>query len=193
MKSQASGKQGQYLIEDFFRTNFKVECVPITQEQRKTADYLLKKDGKSFAVCEVKAIEEHGHRPTCEKAKDGGWLCYANDISRIGHKIQEAYPQLQKYNEPKMLAIVDFDDLVNPSGLLSAAVTGKGGTDRVIVTETLQGVDIAQNSDHVAKGKIKTIVQRIDLYFWINARTKQFFTRTFSHNQAGKKLQRLFI
>lgn len=185
--------KGEILTTKLFKEKFNIDCVPIRHELSKTADYFLKINNKTIAVCEVKDIkyqipsEEIGW----EKGDFGFWSRSVNDESRIGHKIQEAFRQLQRYDEPKVLVIVDFDDILGSVNSLNAAVTGVGGSERIIIIETMQGVNTYTDSRHIAQGKIKDMVKKIDLYFWIDANKEKIASRVFKDNIVGQKLQKL--
>lgn len=186
---------GEKLTEQLFKERFNIECVPILREpNKKTADYFLKADDKIIAVCEVKDIvfdvasEENGW----QEFPDGSYEKEAemNDDSRVGGCIQSAFPQLQNYSEPKVLVIVDFDRIQCSLDSLNAAITGKGSTERLMICETLKGVSIRpDNSYRISNGKIKDMVRKIDLYFWIDVYRKKVFSRIFQDNTKGQKLQ----
>lgn len=184
--------RGESFIKGFFAKQFEINCIPIHKRSEKTPDYFLEKGNEIIAVCEVKDIEEHTHNNLCTNTSFGRYSCPAKDVERIGHKIQEAHPQLKSYCEPKVLAIVDFDNMHDPHALLKAALTGRGG-QRIIVTETMQGTDTDVNSYHVARGNIKGKLKNIDLYLMINQRTEKCCTAVFLNNHRGKDLQELFI
>lgn len=184
--------KGETLTKELLKKRFNIDCISIPREQRATSDYFLKIN-KTIAVCEVKDIkdqipsEENGWK----KGDFGFFSRPVNDESRIGHKIQEAFAQLKDYNEPKVLVIVDFDGLPYPTYSLNAAVTGVGGSERIIITETMQGVHTDTNSYHIARGKIKDKVRKINLYFWIDAKKEKIAFRIFPDDAIGKKLQKL--
>ena len=187
--------KGEDLTKRLFKELFKVDCEDIPREKdKKTADYFLKADNRIIAVCEVEDIEYD--YPSEERGwklePDGGWSKEApvNDEGRIGKKVQRAFSQLKDYSCPKILVIVDFDDFAHPLHSLEAATTGVGGS-RIIIQETFGGVEINANSYHIAKGKIKDMVEKIDLYFWIDGQKKKFIgSRCFSNNFCAKQLQK---
>lgn len=186
---------GELLTKQIFKDKFDIDCIGIPREKdKKTADYFLKADRKTIAVCEVEDIELQ--RPLVEKGdivdKEGGFesLRNNNDVERIGKKIQRSFPQLENYNEPKVLVIVDFDNISKPFYLLNATITGMGGT-RLIVSETKNGIDIYADSCHVSEGKIKNIKKKIDLYGWLNVRENTIKFRCLSNNIIGQNLMEL--
>lgn len=180
--------KGENLAIELF-SKFDLAAERIVRADAKHADFLIKKNRKVIAVCEVKDIEdvEPSEATGYLKNEFDLWAREDNLPARIGNKVYEGWQQLKGYNSPKILLLVDFDS-DNPNELVYA-LQGGGVFHSVKKPEDKQ---IFQIAPEVANGRIKDIKQKIDLYIWLDGR-KGIEPKFYYYNCTGKELRTKFF
>lgn len=197
MKVSSSEKRVQYL----FKSRYDIVLNKIDEHGGKdgrTSDFEFVIDRQRVFVCELKDFldvpmtEEYGftvvHHPNgiVEASKKD------NATNRISDAIKDAYEQLSRYTEPKILTILNFSRYLGVENLVE---TYQGY--RVLGVEN--GVTYLDTyARRASEGKIKDIKKTIDLYIWIDSSSKdlthnkdEVFFKTAT--EIGKRLKKEFF
>jgi len=189
-------------FQELFYLRYGIKLKKIDEEggiNGRTADFELIIDNHRIFVCELKEFvdvplsEEYGFKVTTTPKGTKIARKKHNATNRISNAIEEAYEQLSKYSEPKILALLNFSRFM---GVEDLEETYKGY--RVLGVEN--GITLLDvYARRASEGKIKDLKKAIDLYIWIDAsRTKDatlqedkiFFRKV---TDKGKKIKREFF
>ncbi|HVV51395.1 MAG TPA: hypothetical protein VHO06_17120 [Polyangia bacterium] len=183
----SSSFQEEKYVETLLRTRFGVSLRKIKEHDLKEPDYELLDAERRAAVVEIKHLKReprtaaNGWKP----APFGPWITRSdNGPSRVGQKIHEAYKQLCRYSEPRVLIILN-DDVTDVHDLEEAF---RGGT--FYGSESFGYWNTS--SAPIALGRIRAEKVSIDLYIWIDRlrREKVFFRL---QSAAGHEIARRFF
>jgi len=163
-------KQSERHIQELFRTRYGVTLEKIDEgggSDGQTADFELIKSNKRVFVCELKEFERvepsKKHNWTIIQHPDGSEETYgaSNAPNRISRCIYEAYKQLGRYREPKVLIFLNHDAM-----------------DYRDLEETYRGYLIFEVGEtrikntyakRASEGIIKDVKTMIDLYIWVDS------------------------
>lgn len=108
-------KMTENFIEILFREYFDIKCEKINEnkgQKGKTPDFFLCKNNLKFAICEIKEITDDVNDGTWEKINENGIESFekigAPAITKIAHKIKDAYKQMEKHSLLKVLVFVNY-------------------------------------------------------------------------------------
>lgn len=158
-----------------------VQLSKVPESDAKTFDYELLSEGRLVAAVEVKRLGVAPRTPENGWVRtEGGFMTRPagdNGPARVGKAIHEAYKQLAKATDPKVLVFVNDEHLIDALDL-KEALDGYlvYGDDNVGRFKNPTGMKIAQ-------GRIREEKTLIDLYVWIN----RYEGRT-SHRVDGQPL-----
>jgi len=197
MKVSSSEKHVQLL----FKSRYDIVLNKIDEHGGKggrTSDFEFVMDGQRVFVCELKDFldvpftEEYGF--TVVNHPNGTAVASKkhNATNRISDAIEDAYEQLSRYPEPKILTILNFSRFL---GIEDLVETYQGY--RVLGVEN--GVTYLDTyARRASEGKIKNIKKAIDLYIWIDSSSKdsdfskdEMFLKTAT--EIGKRLKKEFF
>ncbi|MDY6912626.1 MAG: hypothetical protein SVM79_09740 [Chloroflexota bacterium] len=163
----AKVKTNEQYVKELFWVRYHIDLLKIEEGTRKTPDFEYVENGKRVFVCEVKNVnhnwpsEKSGWKSTGQIDGTTFWERADNAPNRIAKKIDEAYDQLDRYTEPKILILINED----------------GSVDINDLNEAYDGHLIYANESHackntvsrrIAEGRIKHKKNKIDLYIWID-------------------------
>ena len=189
----------QYVC-DLFKDRYGISLTKIDDIGGKNGqepDFEFLENGKRIFVCELKEYE------TLDPSEETGWETIHYPDGSIGHtrdsnapnkisgSIHQAYKQLKKYDEPKILVFLNHYPGLDVRDLEE---TYRGFNKFEVDGETVVDVYYRRASE----GVIKEEKNKIDLYVWIDASDKnmsmesdKFYIRTVT--DSGRKLAQIYF
>ena len=150
-------------VRELFEQLYALRLRKVPESNDKTFDFELTVQQRRVAAVEVKTLvatprtSENG----CVNAEQGFVTRSDNAAKRVGAQLHEAYKQLVKASDPKVLVFVNDETLMDFLDLKEAVngylIYGEG-EERF---KNTTGMKIAQ-------GRIREEKRAIDLYVWIN-------------------------
>ena len=158
---------------------------PFTQAQLRTGrtpDFQVFKNGQHVAYCEVKSPRDDRLDDLLDAASPGTIVGYGgNDptFNRLARHIQKAASQFDavdpKRQLPRILAIVNHDEKSGVLDLLEA-LTGKLYCEGGVTVPSMM---------HIARGRLRGVQYRIDLYVMINEHAPRVVSNVFTQDNQG--------
>ena len=110
-------KNDEIYIKELFQKIFNLKFEKIQESHNKTPDFYVKYEEFIIAISELKTFINE------VPSKDNGWveteygimekISEDNGPARVARKIKEGYVQLERYNYPKILILLNKDPLLD--------------------------------------------------------------------------------
>lgn len=183
-------KNEEIVVQELFLNRYKINLEKIQECNTKTPYFEYVKNNKRIFVIELKTLKRI--RPSKEtgykKEKSGWWSKKDTNASKVAYLLKKAHPQLEKYNNPKILTYLnetnDYDFLD-----LTSALTGKLTFYDKNNPADQETCDLYK---YIANGDIKEKKNDIDLYIWIDI-FNNYEIKFLSTNAIGNNLYNHFF
>jgi len=166
-------------IIQLFRSRYQIELEKIDEhggQEGKTADFEFREKNQSIFVCELKDLRK------IKPSKETGWKVrehsnvfksfsrISNTIGRISDAIYTSHKQLENYDVPKVLILLNYSHNL---GVNDLEETFRGY--RILEVDS-DGAHIDGYAKRASEGKIKNVKMNIDLYVWVDVVTDKSVT-----------------
>lgn len=176
---------GENLSKKLFLDNFDLILNKIEKGTKKTPDFILLKNDKKIAACEVKELKEVV--PSKEAGWDlnefNWWTRRDSAPQKIRAKIHNAYKQLKECNLPRVIIFVNFCTMMDVNDLKQAI----NGYLPYESKENPKEITYIFDGSKESLERIKEEIKEINLYVWIQCKNNKIYFRCLD-NEIGKIL-----